>query len=76
MRTRPSQGCWPTASAGQSTWRSKDRASLDALLERAGAIDYAGWERIDAHERETGEAQGRPRLKLVRVDSMREIAGD
>ncbi len=43
----------------------------DALLEALEArgvevVDYAGWQRIDAHERALGEAQGRPRVKLVR----------
>ena len=38
-------------------------------------IDYAGWERIDAHERSAGEAKNRPRIKLVRVDALREAAG-
>ena len=28
-------------------------------------VDYAGWERLDAHERALGEAQGRPRVKIV-----------
>jgi len=40
---------------------------LDALLEQRcrDRIDYAGWERIDAHERALGEPQGRPRVKIV-----------
>jgi ferredoxin--NADP+ reductase len=29
-------------------------------------VGYAGWERIDAHERSLGEQAGRPRVKLVR----------
>ena len=53
-----------------------DSAALDSLLaERAPhRIDYAGWERIDEHERELGEAQGRPRVKLVTHDHLREKA--
>jgi ferredoxin--NADP+ reductase len=30
-----------------------------------GAVEYAGWQAIDAHERGRGEPLGRPRLKLV-----------
>ncbi len=41
-------------------------ALLDLLAERGvTVVDYAGWERIDAHERATGEPQGRPRVKVV-----------
>jgi ferredoxin--NADP+ reductase len=44
-----------------------DPGALLALLAERGVavVDYAGWERIDAHERATGEPQGRPRVKLV-----------
>ena len=37
-------------------------------------VDYAGWERIDAHERALGEPQGRPRVKLTDVAKMLEVA--
>jgi ferredoxin/flavodoxin---NADP+ reductase len=45
---------------------------LDRLLaERTPQrVDYAGWERIDAHERLGGEAQGRPRVKLTSRDDL------
>ncbi len=51
----------------------------EALLDRIRAagvkiIDYAGWERIDAHERGLGELAGRPRVKLVRRDEQLERA--
>ena len=51
----------------------------EALLDRIRAagvkiIDYAGWERIDAHERSLGEPAGRPRVKLVRRDEQLERA--
>jgi len=39
-----------------------------------GHIDFAAWERIDAHERAAGEAQGRPRVKLVRTEELLERA--
>ncbi len=32
------------------------------------------WQRIDAHERSSGEPQGRPRVKLTRVADMLQIA--
>ncbi|MDA8067832.1 MAG: NADP oxidoreductase, partial [Actinomycetota bacterium] len=51
----------------------------EALLDRIRAagvkiIDYAGWERIDAHERSLGEPAGRPRVKLVRREEQLERA--
>ncbi len=33
-------------------------------------VDYSGWEAIDAHERELGEAGGQPRVKLVDRDEL------
>lgn len=40
---------------------------IDALVRRGvDVVDYAGWEAIDFHERAIGQAQGRPRVKLVR----------
>ena len=51
----------------------------EALLDRMRAggvavIDYAGWERIDAHEQALGEPAGRPRVKLVRREDQLECA--
>jgi ferredoxin--NADP+ reductase len=37
-------------------------------------VTWDGWEAIDAHESAEGEPLGRPRVKLVRLDRMREIA--
>ncbi|MGX6448560.1 FAD-dependent oxidoreductase [Patulibacter sp. S7RM1-6] len=37
-------------------------------------IDFAGWQRIDAHEQALGEPQGRPRVKLTSVAEMLEVA--
>jgi ferredoxin/flavodoxin---NADP+ reductase len=37
-------------------------------------VTWEGWEAIDAHESAEGEPLGRPRVKLVRLDRMREIA--
>jgi ferredoxin--NADP+ reductase len=48
---------------------------LDALAERGvDVVDYAGWEAIDVHERTAGEAQGRPRVKVVRREQHLELA--
>ena len=44
-------------------------------------VDYQAWSAIDLHERELGELQGRPRVKLTRLDELlgaarnRELAG-
>ena len=46
--------------------------AVPALLEERG-LDYTtwgGWERLDAHEIELGEPQGRPRVKVVERDGM------
>ena len=58
--------------AGRLSEPSGDRAAFDALLyERCpDRVDYEGWERIDAHERATGEPQGRPRVKLTRREQL------
>jgi ferredoxin--NADP+ reductase len=47
-------------------------AALDRYIrERApNVVDYAGWARIDQHERRAGEPHGRPRIKLTRVQEM------
>jgi ferredoxin--NADP+ reductase len=38
------------------------------------AVTWDGWQRIDVHETGLGEPLGRPRVKLVRVPEMHEIA--
>jgi ferredoxin--NADP+ reductase len=37
---------------------------------RPGAVEYAHWEAIDAHERAQGEPHGRPRVKLCSWDEL------
>jgi ferredoxin--NADP+ reductase len=51
---------------------------LLALLEGRGveAVAYAGWEAIDALERERGEPHGRPRLKLCSWEELLTAARD
>jgi ferredoxin--NADP+ reductase len=37
-------------------------------------ITYDGWSEIDRHEKALGEASGRPRVKLTRIDEMLRVA--
>jgi ferredoxin--NADP+ reductase len=64
------------AAAGLLPEPEGDGAALDALLaERVPhAVDYEGWRRIDEHERAAGEASERPRVKLTRLEELRERA--
>jgi ferredoxin--NADP+ reductase len=39
------------------------------------AVTWEGWQRIDAHETTRGQPLGRPRVKLVRLAEMHEVAG-
>ena len=53
-----------------------DPATIESTL-RARVpklVTYAGWDRIDRHERGLGEPHGRPRVKLTRIEEMLEIA--
>ncbi|UTI64901.1 FAD-dependent oxidoreductase [Paraconexibacter antarcticus] len=57
-----------------------DRPSADEveafLTDTVGRYcDWQGWKAIDAHETAAGAEQGRPRVKLVRVDHMHDVAG-
>jgi ferredoxin/flavodoxin---NADP+ reductase len=53
-----------------------DAEELEAwLVERVpDVVTWEGWEAIDAHECAEGEPLGRPRVKLVRLARMREVA--
>jgi ferredoxin--NADP+ reductase len=55
---------------------SPDRDAIEALLDerRPDHVTYAGWEAIDRREREAGEPQGRPRVKLSRFEELLEAA--
>lgn len=47
----------------------------DLVAERVPShVDYAGWQRIDAHEVALGEPLGRPRVKLTSTDEMIRVA--
>jgi ferredoxin/flavodoxin---NADP+ reductase len=56
--------------------RRVDDADIEGwLVERVpDAVTWQGWEAIDAFECGEGEPLGRPRVKLVRLERMREIA--
>lgn len=45
---------------------------VDALLSERGVAvtDWADWERLDAEEKQRGEALGRPRVKITDVEEM------
>ena len=64
------------ARAGRLATPAVRGAPLEELLAERGCghISYAGWEAIDALERERGEAQGRPRVKLCTWEALREAA--
>jgi ferredoxin--NADP+ reductase len=53
-----------------------DRDDLEALLDerRPDHVTYTGWEAIDNLERERGEPQGRPRVKLARLEELLKAA--
>ncbi|MDO8212562.1 FAD-dependent oxidoreductase [Conexibacter sp. CPCC 206217] len=62
-------GLLPTPQAGA-------QELLDLLHARnPDVVDYAGWELIDAHEREAGAPAGRPRVKVVRQERFLQLAG-
>jgi ferredoxin--NADP+ reductase len=54
-----------------------DRDSLEELLDDRAPehVTYAGWEAIDQREKEAGEPQGRPRVKLCTFEELLEAAG-
>jgi ferredoxin/flavodoxin---NADP+ reductase len=53
-----------------------DRDSLEELLNerKPDHVTYAGWEAIDRAEREAGEPQGRPRVKLTSFEELLDAA--
>jgi ferredoxin--NADP+ reductase len=54
-----------------------DAGEIEAWLRSAvpGLVSWTGWTAIDAHERMLGEPHGRPRVKLVHVREMLDVAG-
>jgi ferredoxin--NADP+ reductase len=55
-----------------------ERDSMEALLaeRQPDAVSYAGWQAVDRVEREAGEPQGRPRVKLCSFEELLEAAKD
>jgi ferredoxin--NADP+ reductase len=54
-----------------------DRHGIEAWLRErvAGLVTWGGWEAIDRREQADGATQGRPRVKLVRIPDMLDVAG-
>ncbi|BCB82805.1 ferredoxin [Phytohabitans suffuscus] len=65
------------AAAGRLTPPEEPPQWLDALLaERCDRLtDWAGWRRLDRHERAAGQAVGRPRVKVTSLPDIWRIAG-
>ncbi len=63
---------------GLNTPASKDDRAVEQLLRerQPELVTYDGWVSIDRHERSLGEASGRPRVKLTRIEQMLRVAGD
>lgn len=61
---------------GRLTAPAADAAALRELIRQRQplALDYEAWKAIDVHERTTARAHGRPRIKLVDVPTMLEVA--
>jgi len=57
---------------------SPDPETVEALLRerQPELVSYSGWEAIDRHERGLGEPQGRPRVKLTRIEEMLRVAAE
>jgi ferredoxin--NADP+ reductase len=53
-----------------------DGESIERVLRarKPDLVPYEGWLEIDRHERSRGERQGRPRVKVTRIDEMLQIA--
>ncbi len=62
--------------AGSHAEPGKAGDLVDLLRSRSVRwVDVEGWRRIDAHETGRGEVEGRPRVKLVTVEEMLQVAG-
>ncbi|RAG85263.1 pyridine nucleotide-disulfide oxidoreductase [Streptacidiphilus pinicola] len=65
-------------SAGELTpAASPEPAAVDAFLRERGVrfTSWEGWQRLDAHERALGAAEGRERVKVVPRDEMLDASG-
>jgi ferredoxin--NADP+ reductase len=64
--------------AGRLPLRSvASRDSVTAFLRsrQRDVVDFADWQMLDAHEQQLGSPEGRPRVKLTRVDEMVQVLG-
>jgi ferredoxin/flavodoxin---NADP+ reductase len=63
---------------GLDTPATPDGAAIERLLRerQSELVTYDGWSAIDRHERSLGEASGRPRVKLTRIDEMLRVASE
>jgi ferredoxin/flavodoxin---NADP+ reductase len=63
---------------GLNTPATPDGAAIEQLLRerRPELVTYDGWSAIDRHERSLGEASGRPRVKLTRIEEMLRVASE
>jgi ferredoxin--NADP+ reductase len=63
---------------GLNVPESPDGAAIELLLRerQPELITYDGWSSIDRHERALGEASGRPRVKLTRIEEMLRVASE
>ena len=54
----------------------REPSSIDELLASRGVrvVDWAGWLRLDSHERALGEVEGRERVKVVPREEMLDIS--
>ena len=76
MRSSPTSAARANGSAGAGSPQSADAASIRRLLRerKPELVTYEGWREIDRHERARGEPQGRPRVKLTRIEEMLRVA--
>jgi ferredoxin/flavodoxin---NADP+ reductase len=64
--------------AGLHTPDFPNGAAVERLLRerQPELVTYDGWASIDRHERALGEASGRPRVKLTRIEQMLRVASE
>jgi ferredoxin/flavodoxin---NADP+ reductase len=74
----PSGNGHSRAAPGTHVPSDPSATSVEALLRsrQPELVTYAGWEAIDRHERALGEPQGRPRVKLTRIEQLLRVAAD
>jgi ferredoxin--NADP+ reductase len=58
--------------------QAPEPGAVEELLRERGVdfVSFPGWQAIDAAETARGEPQGRPRVKLIRIEEMLEAARD